>query len=57
MSTIYEEQSVSVVDHGEPARFRYRLLLPAIMGNLVGGAGVFALLAHAQVRGEMRQKD
>ena len=33
------------------------LLLPAIMGNLVGGAGVFALLAHAQVRGEMRQKD
>ena len=31
MSTIYEEQSVSVMDHGEPARFRYRLLRPAIM--------------------------
>jgi predicted peptidase len=29
MSTIYEEQSVSAVDHGEPARFRYRLLRPA----------------------------
>lgn len=31
------------------------LLLPAILGNLVGGAGVFALLAHAQVRGEMKE--
>jgi len=31
------------------------LLLPAILGNLVGGAGVFALLAHAQVRGEMQE--
>ena len=30
------------------------LLLPAILGNLLGGAGVFALLAHAQVRGEMK---
>lgn len=29
------------------------LLLPAVLGNLVGGAGIFALLAHAQVRGEM----
>jgi formate/nitrite transporter FocA (FNT family) len=31
------------------------LLLPAILGNLLGGAGVFALLAHAQVRGEMKE--
>lgn len=30
-------------------------LVPAILGNLVGGAGIFALLAHAQVRGEMRE--
>ncbi|HXH16782.1 MAG TPA: formate/nitrite transporter family protein [Sphingomonas sp.] len=29
------------------------LILPAVLGNLLGGAGVFALLAHAQVRGEM----
>lgn len=29
MSTIYEERSVSVMDDGEPARFRYRLLRPA----------------------------
>ncbi|MGU3390009.1 formate/nitrite transporter family protein [Sphingomonas sp. M1A8_2b] len=29
------------------------LMLPAILGNLLGGAGLFALLAHAQVRGEM----
>ena len=26
---------------------------PAVLGNLVGGAGLFALLAHGQVRGEM----
>ncbi|WP_260596616.1 formate/nitrite transporter family protein [Sphingomonas endolithica] len=28
---------------------------PAILGNLVGGAGLFALLAHGQVRQEMVQ--
>ena len=28
-------------------------LVPAIFGNLIGGAGVFALLAHAQVRDEV----
>lgn len=33
------------------------LVAPAVLGNLVGGAGVFALLAHAQVRGEMPQKE
>ncbi len=33
------------------------LIAPAVSGNLVGGAGVFALLAHAQVRGEMPQGD
>ena len=33
------------------------LIAPAVFGNLVGGAGVFALLAHAQVRGEMPQGD
>ncbi|TXC72481.1 formate/nitrite transporter family protein [Sphingomonas ginsenosidivorax] len=31
------------------------LLLPAILGNLLGGAGIFALLAHGQVRGEMKE--
>ncbi|MDA1038683.1 MAG: alpha/beta fold hydrolase [Planctomycetota bacterium] len=29
MNTVYEEHSVSVLEHGEPARFRYRLLRPA----------------------------
>ncbi|MBB4153246.1 formate/nitrite transporter FocA (FNT family) [Sphingomonas jinjuensis] len=29
------------------------LLLPAVFGNLVGGAGIFALLAHAQVRSDV----
>ncbi len=30
-------------------------ILPAVLGNLVGGAGLFALLAHGQVRPEMTQ--
>ena len=30
-------------------------ILPAVLGNLVGGAGLFALLAHGQVRSEMMQ--
>jgi formate/nitrite transporter FocA (FNT family) len=33
------------------------LILPAVLGNLLGGAGLFALLAHAQVRGEMNGRD
>jgi formate-nitrite transporter family protein len=32
------------------------LIAPAVLGNLVGGAGIFALLAHAQVRGEMPEE-
>jgi len=28
-------------------------ILPAVMGNLAGGAGLFALLAHAQVRSDV----
>jgi len=35
----------------------FELMLPAILGNLLGGAGLFALLAHAQVRGEMNGRD
>ncbi len=34
-----------------------RLMAPAILGNLLGGAGLFALLAHAQVRGEMSGRE
>jgi formate/nitrite transporter FocA (FNT family) len=33
------------------------LMVPAILGNLLGGAGLFALLAHAQVRGEMSGRE
>jgi formate-nitrite transporter family protein len=36
--------------------FAYALLgimLPALLGNIVGGTGLFALLAHAQVRQEL----
>jgi formate/nitrite transporter FocA (FNT family) len=28
-------------------------LLPALAGNVIGGTGLFAVLAHAQVRGEI----
>lgn len=31
------------------------LILPAVAGNLVGGAGLFALLAHGQVHSEMAE--
>lgn len=33
----------------------FGLMLPAILGNLVGGAGLFTLLAHGQVQGETRE--
>ncbi|OYY67859.1 formate/nitrite transporter family protein [Sphingomonas sp. 28-63-12] len=35
-------------------RVLFGFLVPAILGNLVGGAGLFAVLAHAQVKDEMR---
>ena len=35
-------------------RMVFGLLIPAILGNLVGGAGLFTLLAHGQVQGETR---
>lgn len=30
------------------------IILPALIGNLIGGAGIFALLAHAQVRSDVQ---
>jgi formate-nitrite transporter family protein len=33
------------------------LILPALIGNLIGGAGLFALLAHAQVRSDVEDGD
>lgn len=30
-----------------------RLILPSLLGNIVGGTGLFAVLAHGQVRGEI----
>ena len=35
-----------------PARAILGLVAPAVLGNLVGGAGLFALLVHAQVKDE-----
>lgn len=40
------------VDAGEAM---FRLILPAVAGNLFGGGGIYALLAHGQVRGEMKE--
>lgn len=33
------------------------MILPAVAGNLVGGAGLFTMLAHGQVHSEMRDDD
>ncbi len=38
--------------HATAAQAVGSLILPAIVGNLLGGAGIFALLAHAQVRSD-----
>lgn len=35
------------------AHAAFGLILPALIGNVVGGTGLFALLAHAQVRQEL----
>ncbi|SFP72294.1 formate/nitrite transporter family protein [Sphingomonas rubra] len=34
------------------AQTAFSLIAPAVLGNLVGGAGLFAVLAHAQVRSD-----
>ncbi|WP_341209214.1 formate/nitrite transporter family protein [uncultured Sphingomonas sp.] len=31
-------------------------VLPALLGNIIGGTGLFALLAHAQVKNEIRSR-
>lgn len=36
-----------------PAHVLGGMILPALIGNVVGGTGLFALLAHAQVRQEL----
>lgn len=35
------------------AKAAFGLILPALVGNIIGGTGLFALLAYAQVREEM----
>jgi formate/nitrite transporter FocA (FNT family) len=35
------------------AHAAFGLILPALIGNVIGGTGLFALLAHAQVRQEL----
>jgi formate/nitrite transporter FocA (FNT family) len=39
------------------ARGVFELIAPAVLGNLVGGAGLFAVLAHAQVRSDATDGD
>lgn len=42
--------------HADGLRTAFGLILPAVIGNLIGGAGIFALLAHGQVSGEMTKE-
>ncbi|WP_375271843.1 formate/nitrite transporter family protein [Sphingomonas sp.] len=39
--------------HVDVAGALFSLIAPAVIGNLIGGAGLFAVLAHGQVRPEM----
>jgi len=41
----------------DAARALAGMIIPAVIGNLIGGAGLFALLAHGQVHGERRGGD
>ena len=36
-----------------PGQAVFGLIAPALIGNVIGGTGLFALLAHAQVRQEI----
>lgn len=47
---------VMFTGQGDPMSVIFGFLVPAILGNLVGGAGLFAVLAHAQVREEIYQE-
>jgi formate/nitrite transporter FocA (FNT family) len=35
----------------------FGIILPALVGNIVGGTGLFAVLAHGQVRGEIKPSE
>lgn len=54
-SVVGSNEAFVIVFTGEagPVRVLAGFLLPAILGNLVGGAGLFSVLAHAQVSEEM----
>lgn len=56
-SVVGSAEAFLLVWHGDIglARAVGAMILPAVAGNLVGGAGLFAALAHGQVRGEMRE--
>lgn len=47
---------VMFTGNGAPVPVIFGFMVPAILGNLVGGAGLFAVLAHAQVREEIYQE-
>lgn len=39
--------------HASPAAVTGGFILPALLGNVLGGTGLFAIVAHGQVRGEI----
>ncbi|OYY89229.1 MAG: formate transporter [Sphingomonas sp. 28-66-16] len=56
-SIVGSNEAFVMIFSGEagPVRVLLGFLVPAILGNLAGGAGLFAVLAHAQVKDEMRK--
>jgi formate/nitrite transporter FocA (FNT family) len=57
-SVVGSAEAFLLVWHGEIGLGRALggLIVPAVAGNLVGGAGLFAALAHGQVRGDMQEE-
>ena len=57
-SVVGSAEAFMLVWHGDigVARALGGMILPAVAGNLVGGAGLFGMLAHAQVRGELHEE-
>lgn len=54
-SVLGSSEAFTLMWHGDVGigQALFGLIAPAVLGNLAGGAGLFALLAHGQVRGEM----
>lgn len=54
-SIVGSDEAFLLLWEGEagPGAVLFQMILPAVAGNLIGGAGIFALLAHGQVKAEI----